>query len=43
MKETRELGHLRDKIKKRWWAGEITEEAYDEGLLLIRQVESFLV
>ena len=39
----RELDKLRDKIKKRWLAGEITEEAYDGGLASIREVESYLV
>lgn len=39
----RELDELRDRITKRYEAGEITEEAYDEGLKLIRDVEAYLV
>lgn len=39
----RELDNLRAKVKKRYDAGEITREAYDEGLVLIRKVESYLV
>ena len=38
-----ELDELRNRIKKRWFAGEITKEGYEEGLVLIRQVESYLI
>jgi len=39
----RELDNLREKVKKRYDAGEITKEAYEEGLLRISQVESYLI
>ena len=37
-----ELDELRNRIKKRWLAGEITKEDYEDGLKLIRDVEAYL-
>ena len=39
----RELDELRDKIRKRFKAGEVTQEAFIEGMRLIENVEAYLV